>query len=130
MNNQYYNPWAMYQSQQYGQIPQSQPIQPQQPMQQTSTDDRIWVSSKSAAESYMLPANSFVRLWDSTQPCYYEKQTDPQGKPFPLQVYEYKLKQATVTTAPTQTVDFSEKIDSLEKRIAELESARKGDDES
>lgn len=140
--NQYYNPYLQYQAANYGammpQMPQmQQPIQqPPQQIQaspapsspQSNADDRLWVSSESAAESYMLPASSFVRLWDSNQQCFYEKMTDANGKPYPVQVYDYKLRAAVPPAAAAPSPDWSEKITALEKRIADLEAAQKGAD--
>lgn len=57
-----------------------------QPMQ----DERIWVSNQQSAESYLVAANSFVRLWDSSRPVFYEKSADCTGRPMQMKVYEYK----------------------------------------
>lgn len=57
-----------------------------QPMQ----DERIWVSSQQSAESYLVAANSFVRLWDSSRPVFYEKSADCTGRPMQMKVFEYK----------------------------------------
>lgn len=53
-------------------------------------DERIWVTSQQAAEAYLVAANSFVRLWDSSQPRFYEKSADCTGRPMTMKVYEYK----------------------------------------
>lgn len=54
------------------------------------SDERIWVSNQQAAESYLVAANGFVRLWDSSQPRFYEKSADCTGRPMAMKVYEYK----------------------------------------
>lgn len=65
-----------------------------QPMyaQQTPpmTDERIWVTNQQAAEAYLVAANSFVRLWDSSQPRFYEKSADCTGRPMAMKIYEYQ----------------------------------------
>lgn len=95
--------------------PQAQQFQMQQPMMnqpllrpaQDATsahlgpvDDRIWVQGQGAAESYLMAANGFVRLWDSTAPVFYEKQADAQGKPLPLHIFDYTERTAAPRTAP------------------------------
>ena len=53
-------------------------------------DERIYVSNQQAAEAYIVAANGFVRLWDSSQPRFYEKSADYTGRPLQMKVYEYK----------------------------------------
>lgn len=57
---------------------------------QPTIDERIWVTNQQAAESYLVAANSFVRLWDSSQPRFYEKSADCTGRPMAMKVFEYK----------------------------------------
>ena len=57
---------------------------------QNNPDERIWVPSMSAAEAYLVAANGFVRLWDSSCNKFYEKSADYSGRPYPMKVYEYK----------------------------------------
>lgn len=73
---------------QYQQIPQTT-------FQQDMRDDRIWVSGENAANSYLLVPNAFVRLWDSTDCVFYEKQADSNGKPLPMRVFDYSERTAT-----------------------------------
>ena len=73
--------------------PQTQAVQPTQ-------DDRIWVANEAAANAYMIAANSFVRLWDSSQPVFYEKRADGSGKPYPMIIYEYSPR-----TTPSQPAE-------------------------
>lgn len=82
---------------------------------QPKTDDRIWVQSELAAESYLVAPNSFVRLWDSNLPCFYEKRTDVSGRPLPMEKYEYKK----VTAAPVGGIE--DQLKALEERIKALE---------
>lgn len=64
--------------------------QGQQQNQLLMQDERIWVTSQQAAESYIVAANNFIRLWDSSQPRFYEKAADFTGRPMAMKVYEYK----------------------------------------
>lgn len=96
-----------------------QPAQPQQA--QSLQDDRIWVASEAAAEAYPMGANSFLRLWDSNQPVFYEKRSDLSGRPYPLIAYEYKVRGAAVPEPSAPTENYSERIAALDKRLARLE---------
>lgn len=121
--------------QQYGNVPVYQQQQPQQVQvmnpaltavnQGNMQDERIWVQSAAAAEAYPVAANSFVRLWHSTQPIFYEKSADPIGRPSPIIAYEYKLL-GTGTEQQTQAADvpdYGSVIKSLEERVEALEKA-------
>lgn len=58
---------------------------------QQPTDERIWVQGQNAAEAYLVAANGFVRLWDSSKPVFYEKRADASGRPS-MEMFEYKRK--------------------------------------
>lgn len=73
----------------------------QQP--QIQQDERIFVSNQQAAEAYIVAANSFVRLWDSSQPRFYEKSADYTGRPMAIKIYEYK---EVSPIQQNQTADF------------------------
>ena len=96
--------------------PQQIPQQIQQPTVNAPTDDRIWVQSDVAAEAYMVAPNATVHLWDSAKPYFYIRKTDAQGRPLPLEVYEYKRKEDT-----PQTNQFEEALEELRERIEALE---------
>ena len=63
--------------------------QPQMPQMPQLQEETLFVPNEQAAEAYLMAPNSFVRLWDANQPVFYEKRTDPQGRPFPLKKYTY-----------------------------------------
>lgn len=98
--------------------------QPQQMMPQQ--DEVIYVPNQQAAESYLMAPNSFVRLWDAQMPRFYEKRTDQQGRPFPMDVYEFHK----VTNEPkSEEVNLSEQFVTRKEfndLIAKLET--KGDE--
>lgn len=143
----YYNPYNPYQAYQQPYYPaqplvnppvQQAAMQPQQMQAQQmqaqsqgqNGDDRIWTPSESAAEAYVMAANSFVRLWDSTKPVFYEKYTDAQGRPYPMLTYDYKLRNAANNPAmqeanPEITQALEARIQALEAKIQELESNKK-----
>lgn len=112
---------------QFQQQPMMQPIQqqmqgPQMPFQQP-VDDRIWVQGESAATAYLVTANGFVRLWDSTAPVFYEKQADAQGKPLPMVIYDYKRRgDEPAQQAPVP--DYESRLEAIEKRLEAVEKKR------
>lgn len=96
-----------------GYYPQQQPMmvpnyrQPMAPMpQQMPQEETLYVPNEQAAESYLMAPNSFVRLWDANNQIFYEKRTDPQGRPYPMEKYEFRK----VTTAPEPAADLSQQF--------------------
>lgn len=124
MYQNYYGYPAQGQLEQYKQpymqqFNQANPSLPQGFTQaQPSSDERIWVSGIEQAQNYLMTPNSFVRLWDSSTNCFYEKRTDQSGRPY-LETYEYSRKGGSPQNMVQ--VDFSEQIKSLEMRIKALE---------
>lgn len=101
---------------------QGQPMPAVMPMQPGPVDDRIWVQGEGAATSYLVAANGFVRLWDSTAPVFYEKQADAQGKPLPMVIYDYKRRGDEPPAPPAP--DYESRFDSIEKRLEAIEKKR------
>ena len=89
---------------------------------QPTQDERIWVQNQTSAEAYLVAPNSFVRLWDSSLPRYYEKRADATGRPYPLEVYEYnQICQNEEIKDNKGKVDYSDEIKALNERISRLE---------
>lgn len=130
LNVNSYQPQNGYQPQNnYQQYNQVQSINPAlvAANQGNMQDERIWVQSAAAAEAYPVSANSFVRLWHSTQPIFYEKSADPIGRPSPIIAYEYKLlgtgtEQQAQQMQTADMSDYETRIKSLEERIEALEN--------
>ncbi len=103
------------------QMPQAQPQQAGNPMP-SSVDDRIWVQGENAATAYLVAANGFVRLWDSTAPVFYEKRADAQGKPFPIVAYDYKRRGEDFSAPQATPVEYATKqdLDALAARVEAL----------
>ncbi len=125
-----YTPYnAPYQPVPYQNVMQNQFQQPQmqQVQQNVSANDQIWVASEAAAEAYPLAPNGFVRLWDSNKQCFYEKRSDPTGRPYPMTIFDYTIRGTTPQTSSTPiqntqtTAELEERIAALEERIAVLE---------
>lgn len=103
----------------FNQMPQQIPAAPQQPVQQ---DERIWVQNETSAEAYLVAPNGFVRLWDSNAAKFYEKKADPSGRPYPMEVYEYRKISPVLGPIDTESrVDYTAEIKELKERITALE---------
>ena len=95
--------------------------------QPVSADERIWVPNQQAAESYLLAPGGFVRLWDSNRPIFYERKADASGRPYPLEIYEYKKSVPQITQEEVlnaNTDELKEQITALTQRIEALETKR------
>ncbi len=122
MYQPYYQPF-----QQQPPMPDFLRSQYQQSPQQQSTDERIWVSSPAAADAYLMAPNSFVRLWDSSRPVFYEKRSDASGRPY-MEVYEYSRKDMQAQEKAPAT-DYTDRFKSIEERLSALERSRNESDE-
>lgn len=120
-----YQPY--YQQFQQQPMPDFLRSQYQQAPQQQSTDERIWVSSPAAADAYLMAPNSFVRLWDSSRPVFYEKRSDASGRPY-MEVYEYSRKDMQAQEKAPAT-DYTDRFKSIEERLSALERSRNESDE-
>lgn len=81
--------------QQYGQMPQNYGQQPQQYGQMPAApmrDDRIWVEGEEAARSFLVAANSSAVLWDSGSDTIYFKRTDVSGRPLPMMILDFTVR--------------------------------------
>lgn len=105
--NNYYNPYGN-QLQQY-----------QQQYQQPSQDERIFVQGEDAAKAYLVVANGFVRLWDSTRPVFYEKRADQTGRPY-MESFEYKKIIQEEKPAPVDE-GIKNELEEIKKRLEALE---------
>lgn len=114
--------YPFYQNQNYQPMFQQPLYQPQMPQNQPvrNTDERIWVQGEAGANAYLVAPNSFVRLWDSQQPLFYEKRTDSSGRPI-TETFEYKKKSEQHPTVAVPDDDISERIRTIEDRITNLE---------
>ena len=81
--------------QQFGQMPQNYGQQPQQYGQMQAApmrDDRIWVEGEEAARSFLVAANSSAVLWDSGSDTIYFKRTDVSGRPLPMMILDFVVR--------------------------------------
>lgn len=80
--------------QQFGQMPQN--YGQQQGYGQITAapmrDDRIWVEGEEAARSFLVAANSSAVLWDSGSDTIYFKRTDVSGRPLPMMILDFTVR--------------------------------------
>ena len=67
----------------YAQMQPQQPVQAQQPAQQTTqmNSSIIWVQGEAGAKAYLVAPNTTVQLWDSERQSVYLKSADASGMP-------------------------------------------------
>lgn len=98
---------------------------------QPTQDERIWVQGEASAEAYLVAPNSFVRLWDSCKPVFYEKRADATGRPMPLEAYSYaKIEAKSLRNDAQGAIDYQKEIDAIIRRIEVLEGGMKHDTKS
>lgn len=118
-NNNFYQPMNFRQP----------PVQ-QQPIMVPPQEETLYVPNEQAAEAYMMVPNSFVRLWDANQPVFYEKRTDPQGRPYPMEKFTY---QKAVETPAQQPEDLKtqfvtrEEFEALRAKLETKKGEKKND---
>lgn len=88
MPNGYYggpaNNWAGYSNNGWGQ----QSVQPAVP--QSTAFQQIFVQGEAGAKAFQLPPGcTFATLWDTEAQIFYIKRIDQNGRPFPLEAYDY-----------------------------------------
>lgn len=93
--------------------------------QQATQDERIWVQSAQAAESYLVAPNSFVRLWNTNLPEFYEKRADATGRPLPMETYTYankRVQQPTTADNDSPYTLLEEQLKAVIQRVDALET--------
>lgn len=110
----------------YQPINMRQQMMPQQmmPQQQMVQEETLYVPNEQAAEAYLMAPNSFVRLWDANQQVFYEKRTDPQGRPLPLVKYTYTKATETPVSEPKDLTEQFVTREEFEALRAKLESKK------
>lgn len=116
----------------YQGISQTQPnynLNFNQAQNQQTQDERIWVSSQQSAEAYLISPGGFVRLWDSSQPRFYERRADASGRLLPIEIYEYKRVTTQVESLVNEAnklsfEDIDARFNALDERINALETKK------
>lgn len=108
---------------QYSQIPQSygQPMQAQ-PQQMPMRDDRLWVEGEEAARSYLVAAGSSAVLWDNNRDTIYFKQTDPTGRPLPMMILDFVVRDQNQKPDYVTRAEFQQFIASLMGQAAPVQN--------
>lgn len=108
---------------QYGQMPQGygQPMQVQgqvQPMR----DDRIWVEGEEAARAYLVAVGSSAVLWDNNRDTIYFKQTDSTGRPLPMMILDFTVRDQNQKPDYVTRAEFQQFIASLMGQAAPVQN--------
>lgn len=113
INNPYMNyTWP------YSQMPYQMPAY--QMPQQEQRSDIIWVQGEEAAKAYQVAAGQKVIIFDSEAACFYVKETDLNGVPKPVMIFDYTEREKTEDKGPEYVT--KEYFDSV---IAELRSSNR-----
>ena len=117
-NNYGFQPGGGYgYPQQYGQMPQNFGQQPAQGYGQMSAapmrDDRIWVEGEEAARSFLVAANSSAVLWDSGSDTIYFKRTDVSGRPLPMMILDFTVRDQNQKTEYVTRQEFLQAINAI-----------------
>lgn len=109
-----YQPGGYGYPQGYSQMPQGygQPMQVQ-PQQMPMRDDRLWVEGEEAARSYLVAAGSSAVLWDNNRDTIYFKQTDPTGRPMPMMILDFTVRDQNQKPDYVTRAEFQQFIASL-----------------
>jgi len=89
-----------------------------------------WVQGEAAARGYLVANGSRVLLLDSEENVFYIKEVGPDGRPYPLRIYDYKERtgatKSAICAAQASSADFvtRKEFDALAEKLAALESAR------
>lgn len=128
-----------YYQQKPWQIPyqETQTLTQQQLQNQQFQNSMIWVQGEAGAKAYIVPNGTTVPLWDSENQVIYIKSVDASGKPtMTILDYnervssDYKKEETHIVDYATkeqfislenQYSSFSEKIDEINKHIAQIE---------
>lgn len=108
---------------QFGQMMQSygQPMQAQ-PQQMPMRDDRLWVEGEEAARSYLVAAGSSAVLWDNNRDTIYFKQTDPTGRPLPMMILDFVVRDQNQKPDYVTRAEFQQFIASLMGQAAPVQN--------
>lgn len=108
---------------QFGQMMQNygQPMQAQ-PQQMPVRDDRLWVEGEEAARSYLVAAGSSAVLWDNNRDTIYLKQTDPTGRPLPMMILDFTVRDQNQKPDYVTRAEFQQFIASLMGQAAPVQN--------
>ncbi len=108
---------------QFGQMMQNygQPMQAQ-PQQMPMRDDRLWVEGEEAARSYLVAAGSSAVLWDNNRDTIYFKQTDPTGRPMPMLILDFTVRDQNQKPDYVTRAEFQQFIASLMGQAAPVQN--------
>lgn len=124
-----YQPMYPQQMQQPQMIQQPTQVQPQPQPQQQPDNGIHWVMGEAAAQAEFVSPGQSKMFMDSNASTFYIKTVDQSGMPLPLRIFDYTERKQQPHSEPQiqQTADAPDYItrDEFEKRLAEIENAKK-----
>lgn len=124
--NPYNNSNGMYSGQQYNQQYAQQNNNQLPPSSQATSMRADWAQGEAGARAYPCAPGMLTLLMDNETPTLYVKQTDPSGRPYPLEVYDLVKRDSYQTQLPMYSqgnpIDMSDyvKREELESEVSEL----------
>lgn len=76
-------------------------------------DDRIWVEGEEAARSYLVAAGCSAVLWDNNRDTIYFKQTDHTGRPYPMMILDFTVRDQNQKPDYVTRAEFQQVISAL-----------------
>jgi hypothetical protein len=76
-------------------------------------DDRIWVEGEEAARSFLVAANSSAVLWDSGSDTIYFKRTDVSGRPLPMMILDFTVRDQNQKAEYVTRQEFLQAINAI-----------------
>lgn len=90
--NNYGNQFGSQYGQQFG---QQASVASQQGQVSAIRDDRIWADGEDAARSFYVAAGCSAVIWDLNRDTIYFKQTDFTGRPLPMMILDFTVRDQT-----------------------------------
>ncbi len=99
-----FQPGGQY-GQQFGQMSQAQTP--------TIRDDRLWADGEDAARSFYVAAGCSAVIWDLNKDTIYFKQTDYTGRPIPMMILDFVVRDQSQKPDYVTRQEFQQFIASL-----------------
>lgn len=108
--NNYGNQFGQQFGQQYG---QQAHVASQQGQVSAIRDDRIWADGEDAARSFYVAAGCSAVIWDLNRDTIYFKQTDFTGRPLPMMILDFTVRDQNQKTEYVTRQEFLQAINAI-----------------
>jgi hypothetical protein len=112
--NNYGNQFGQQYGQQFGQqFGQQAHVASQQGQVSAIRDDRIWADGEDAARSFYVAAGCSAVIWDLNRDTIYFKQTDFTGRPLPMMILDFTVRDQNQKTEYVTRQEFLQAINAI-----------------